>query len=196
MNPRISDIPQQDRPREKLLRKGAAALSDRELLAVLLGSGTPGVDVMQLAGELARVIDAKGLEVQVEDLTAHEGVGDAKASRILAALEFALRRIKPEGVKSRLRPTSFRRSGITPTALSALNSSTTSSQPQRLLQLPGAWPPVRIADMITKHRNHHAHYGYDAIRQLPRKHGNGSAGCSEPPTSNTNGPRRWIDGRP
>lgn len=99
MNQRISDIPEQDRPREKLLRKGAAALSDRELLAVLLGSGTPGIDVMQLAGELARVIDAKGLDVQAEDLTAHEGVGDAKASLILAAIEFARRRIKPEGVK-------------------------------------------------------------------------------------------------
>jgi len=41
MSERISDIPEQDRPREKLLRKGAAALSDQELLAVLLGKGTP-----------------------------------------------------------------------------------------------------------------------------------------------------------
>ena len=62
MSQRISDIPEQDRPREKLLRKGAAALSDQELLAVLLGKGTPGMDVMKLAGKLARVIDEKGLE--------------------------------------------------------------------------------------------------------------------------------------
>jgi DNA repair protein RadC len=99
MSKRIIDIPAQDRPREKLLRKGAAALSDQELLAVLLGKGTPGMDVMKLAGRLARVIDAKGLNLRAEDLTEHEGVGDAKATLILAAIEFARRRIKPEGAK-------------------------------------------------------------------------------------------------
>jgi DNA repair protein RadC len=99
MSKRIIDIPAQDRPREKLLRKGAAALSDQELLAVLLGKGTPGMDVMKLAGKLARVIDAKGLNLRAEDLTEHEGVGAAKATLILAAIEFARRRIKPEGAK-------------------------------------------------------------------------------------------------
>lgn len=95
----ISTIPAHDRPREKLLRKGAAALSDRELLAVLLGKGTPGMDVMTLAGKLARVIDEKGLGVRAEDLTGFGGVGAAKATLILAAIEFARRRIKPEGAK-------------------------------------------------------------------------------------------------
>ena len=95
----LSNIPAHDRPREKLLRKGAAALSDQELLAVLLGKGTPGMDVMTLAGKLARVIDEKGLSVQAEELTSFGGVGDAKATLILAAIEFARRRIKPEGAK-------------------------------------------------------------------------------------------------
>jgi len=99
MNKSINDIPAHDRPREKLLRKGAAALSDQELLAVLLGKGTPGMDVMTLAGKLARVIDEKGLGIRVEDLTSFGGVGDAKATLILAAIEFARRRIKPEGAK-------------------------------------------------------------------------------------------------
>jgi DNA repair protein RadC len=99
MNKSFSDIPEHDRPREKLLRKGAAALSDQELLAVLLGKGTPGMDVMTLAGKLARVIDEKGLGVKAEDLTTFDGVGDAKATLILAAIEFARRRIKPEGAK-------------------------------------------------------------------------------------------------
>ena len=99
MNKSINDIPTQDRPREKLLRKGAAALSDQELLAVLLGKGTPGMDVMTLARRLSRVIDEKGLGVRIEDLTTFEGVGDAKATLILAAIEFARRRIKPEGAK-------------------------------------------------------------------------------------------------
>ena len=96
---RIKDLPVQDRPREKLLRKGAAALSDQELLAVLLGKGTRDTDVMKLAGKLAKVIDEKGLAVAAEDLRAFDGVGDAKATLLLAALEFARRRIKPEGTK-------------------------------------------------------------------------------------------------
>ena len=99
MNKSINDIPAHDRPREKLLCKGAAALSDQELLAVLLGKGTPRMDVMTLAGKLARVIDEKGLGVRAEDLTNFDGVGDAKATLILAAIEFARRRIKPEGTK-------------------------------------------------------------------------------------------------
>ena len=99
MTKRISDIPEHDRPREKLLRKGAATLSDQELLAVLLGKGTPGMDVMKLAGKMVKVIDEKGLSVGADDLREFAGVGDAKATLVLAAVEFARRRIKPEGVK-------------------------------------------------------------------------------------------------
>jgi DNA repair protein RadC len=69
------------------------------LLAILLGKGTPGMDVMTLAAKLAKVVDEKGLDLRAEDLTQFEGVGDAKATLILAAVEFARRRIKPEGVK-------------------------------------------------------------------------------------------------
>jgi DNA repair protein RadC len=99
MSKPISQIPKQDRPREKMLAKGAGALSDQELLAVLLGKGTPQMDVMTLAAKVARVMDEKGLKVRVDDLTGFEGVGEAKATLILAAIEFARRRIKPEGVK-------------------------------------------------------------------------------------------------
>jgi DNA repair protein RadC len=99
MSKPIDQIPEADRPREKLLRKGAKALSDQELLAVLLGKGTPRIDVMTLAGKLARLIDEKGLEVTAEELSQFEGVGDAKATLLLAAIEFARRRIKPEGAK-------------------------------------------------------------------------------------------------
>lgn len=99
MNKTIDEIPQHDRPREKLLAKGAKVLSDQELLAVLLGKGTPRMDVMTLAGKLAKVVDQRGLELKVEDLTPFEGVGTVKAAAILAAIEFARRRIKPEGTK-------------------------------------------------------------------------------------------------
>ncbi|MDP3650206.1 MAG: DNA repair protein RadC [Rhodoferax sp.] len=99
MSKTIAQIPEADRPREKLLRKGASALSDQELLAVLLGKGTASMDVMTLATKLARLIDEKGLQVKADDLTQFDGVGDAKATLILAAIEFARRRIKPEGSK-------------------------------------------------------------------------------------------------
>ena len=66
---------------------------------MLLGKGTPEMDVMKLAGRLVRVIDEKGLGIQSADLTRFDGVGDAKAALILAAIEFSRRRIKPEGAK-------------------------------------------------------------------------------------------------
>jgi DNA repair protein RadC len=99
MSKPIDQIPLQDRPREKLLAKGAAALSDQELLAVLLGKGTAQMDVMTLAAKLVRVMDEKGLQVRPDDLTDLDGVGEAKSTLILAAIEFARRRIKPEGTK-------------------------------------------------------------------------------------------------
>lgn len=99
MSKRIDQIPKHDRPREKLAAKGASVLNDQELLAVLLGKGTSRIDVMTLAGNLVRVIDEKGLSLRTEDLTAFEGVGEAKATLVLAAIEFARRRIKPEGLK-------------------------------------------------------------------------------------------------
>jgi len=50
-------IPKHERPREKLLARGARALSDQELLAILIGKGTPGMDVMTLAGKLVKMVD-------------------------------------------------------------------------------------------------------------------------------------------
>lgn len=99
MSRSIHQIPKHDRPREKLLARGARALSDQELLAILLGKGTAGMDVMTLAAKLAKVVDEKGLDLRPEDLAQFDGVGDAKATLILAAIEFARRRIKPDGTR-------------------------------------------------------------------------------------------------
>jgi DNA repair protein RadC len=95
----IDQIPKRDRPREKLLTKGPGALSDQELLAVLLGKGSPRMDVMTLADKVARVMDERGLDVRADDLTRFEGIGQAKAALVLAAIEYARRRIKPDGLK-------------------------------------------------------------------------------------------------
>lgn len=92
------EMPKTDRPREKLVRLGAAALKDEELVAILLGSGNAQMDVMTMARAFVKHIDGKGLDIKLEDLIM-PGVGVAKATTILAALEFARRRIKPEGLR-------------------------------------------------------------------------------------------------
>jgi DNA repair protein RadC len=96
---RISEIPKSDRPREKLQLKGAGALSDIELLAILLGSGTKEHDVMEVAERILKVVDGDKGNVSIEELQRIEGIGLAKATLIAAALEFSRRRIRPEGVK-------------------------------------------------------------------------------------------------
>ncbi|MGW3506842.1 JAB domain-containing protein [Streptomyces sp. NPDC000994] len=91
---RIRDVPAQDRPRERLLSRGAEALSDRELLALLLGAGVPGQDAVELAGQL---IARHGGLYELSRLPAHElaaglaGVGPAKAARVAAAFQLGRR---------------------------------------------------------------------------------------------------------
>jgi len=96
---RITDIPEMDRPREKLQRFGAKSLSDLELLAILLGSGTQKYDVICLSKKVMKIIDKKGISITVKDLLEIDGIGIAKASALTAAIEFVRRRIKPEGLK-------------------------------------------------------------------------------------------------
>jgi len=99
MKRRISEIPKPDRPREKLEQKGPESLSDLELMAILLGSGIKGHDVMTVADRILKTLDASKGNASVEELKPIEGVGLAKATLIAAALEFARRRIRPEGLK-------------------------------------------------------------------------------------------------
>ncbi|GAB1429156.1 DNA repair protein RadC [Aminivibrio sp.] len=96
---KIKDIPQSERPREKLLKQGAHCLSDQELLAVILGRGTQKDDVLALSKKIIKFIDEKGLLFSPHDITAVDGIGSAKAASIAAAFEFVRRRIKPEGLK-------------------------------------------------------------------------------------------------
>ncbi len=79
----------QDMPREKLNRKGAAALTDVELLQALIGSGGKGNDVTQIAKNLSKTIDAIGVDkLTMDDVKAIKGIGDAKATIVFAALEY------------------------------------------------------------------------------------------------------------
>lgn len=99
MSRNIKNLPEKDRPREKLQQKGAESLSDVELMAILLGSGTKGHDVMKVSGRILKVLDGNPNQLSLEELQKIEGVGLAKATLIAAALEFARRRIRPEGLR-------------------------------------------------------------------------------------------------
>ncbi len=98
---RISEIPESERPREKLEARGAMVLSDIELLAILLGSGRKGKNVLTLSSEILGIIDQKNGSLHVRDLIETHGIGRAKACLITAAMEFARRRIQSHQTKIR-----------------------------------------------------------------------------------------------
>ena len=79
----------QDLPREKLNKKGAAALTNIELLQAVIGSGGKGNDFKQIARNLDEKINKIGADdLTIEDVKAIKGIGVAKATTVFAALEF------------------------------------------------------------------------------------------------------------
>ena len=96
---RIKTLPQFDRPREKMEQKGAKALSNLELLAVLLGSGIKGKGVFEVAKDILNLTKDNFYSINIETLKNIEGVGLAKACQIMAAIEFAKRFLIKEGIK-------------------------------------------------------------------------------------------------
>ena len=84
-----------DKPREKLLSKGRAALSDAELIAILIGSGTKTKSAVELAKEILAENENSLLQLgkqSVKQLMQFKGIGEAKAISIVAALELSRRR--------------------------------------------------------------------------------------------------------
>jgi DNA repair protein RadC len=90
---RIYQIPAADRPREKLQSKGAQALSDFELLEVVIGNGSRNTDVSTIARHIQRELRRGTNHVSYERLIAIKGVSSARAAKILAALELARRHL-------------------------------------------------------------------------------------------------------
>ena len=90
---RLAERPKEERPREKLLRKGPEALDDEELLAILLGTGTAARPVLETARELLKDGGLPGLVARgARDLGKRAaGIGPAKATRIEAVLEIGRR---------------------------------------------------------------------------------------------------------
>lgn len=87
---RMSDRHKNDRPREKLQRKGAEALSDYELLMAIIGSGNKQADVTTIAKNVLKLFKTEG-GVSYQLLSKVGGIGSAKATEITAAFELAKR---------------------------------------------------------------------------------------------------------
>ncbi len=91
----IKQWAEDDKPREKLIAKGKASLSDAELVAILIGSGSRNESAVALSKRILVSLDnnlnALG-KLSVEQLTAFKGIGEAKAVAIVAALELGRRR--------------------------------------------------------------------------------------------------------
>nr|WP_240407240.1 DNA repair protein RadC [Gracilibacillus halophilus] len=89
----MKEVPKQDRPRERLLEYGPNVLSNQEIMAILLGSGTRKENVHQLAERVLQHFEGVGLlrEVTIEELMEINGIGMAKGVQLLAAIELGKR---------------------------------------------------------------------------------------------------------
>jgi DNA repair protein RadC len=93
---RIVDLPQSSRPREKLLAKGCANLTDEELVAILLGTGTSKQNALSLSKTLLKKYPRTTLsQIDSDALRKISGIGPSKATRIIAALELGNRVFSP-----------------------------------------------------------------------------------------------------
>ena len=95
----LKDLPADARPREKLLARGAAALSDAELLAIILRTGTAGRSVLQMADELLETFGGLAglLQANAAQLAAFKGLGgSAKRAELLAVMELARRALSAQ----------------------------------------------------------------------------------------------------
>ena len=87
----LKELHKSDQPREKLLNKGVEALKNDELLAILLGTGIQGKDVRKLSKEIIALLD-EGLDMlTLEKLCTVHGLGQVKASQILASIALSKR---------------------------------------------------------------------------------------------------------
>lgn len=92
---KMSALAEEDRPREKLLQKGKGALTDAELIAILIGSGTRSLSAVDLSRQILSSIgnDLSALaRLSVKDLQRFKGIGEAKAISIVSAMELGRRR--------------------------------------------------------------------------------------------------------
>lgn len=97
-NRRIKDMLASERPQERLEKLGVDALSDREVLAMILRSGPPGMDVLSMSGELLHEAGSlyNLLRWSVEDFQKFRGIGKVKALQLISVMDFAKRILAEE----------------------------------------------------------------------------------------------------
>lgn len=92
---KIKDLPRVERPREKLIKYGSGKLSNSELLAILLGTGIKGVNVVELSNKILKKFTGNNLtKTDVKELKETSGLGEAKACVIVACFELGKRLLK------------------------------------------------------------------------------------------------------
>ncbi|MCA9350747.1 DNA repair protein RadC [Candidatus Saccharibacteria bacterium] len=91
---KIQKLDKKDRPREKLITKGAKSLSETELLQVIIGSGVKGADVTKISRNIKKLIDTNGYKIIIDQLTSIKGVSTATATKLVALFELAEREFK------------------------------------------------------------------------------------------------------
>lgn len=99
---KMKELCEDDRPREKMLRSGSVSLSNAELLAVLLRTGTGKMNVLEVAREILREADGRLTELagmSVERLCHVDGIGPGKAMAVAAAFELGRRVAAEDGVE-------------------------------------------------------------------------------------------------
>lgn len=99
----LKDTPEIDKPREKLMARGASSLELEELIAAILGRGTVGHDAVKIGKMIGKVLMTYTYETTIQDLTEIPGMGNAKACQILASLELARRFPPPKMRKAVIR---------------------------------------------------------------------------------------------
>ncbi len=100
----IKNWSEEDRPREKLLQKGKSALSNAELIAILIGSGSRNESAVALSKRILASVDSNLNELGklfISDLIKFKGIGEAKAVTIVAALELGRRRRGAEALEKK-----------------------------------------------------------------------------------------------
>ena len=96
---KMKEYPQFDRPRNKMIRRGAESLSILELMAVMVGSGNEAVEVYTIAKDLARLVEDEFYELTVDKLKTVKGIGKSKACLIMAAIELSRRFLVRKNIK-------------------------------------------------------------------------------------------------
>jgi DNA repair protein RadC len=99
---KMKEVPELDRPREKIAVKGVRALSDTELIEAIIGRGVKNKDVREIARDISDILNDKKTAIRYEDLQEIEGIGPTKASQIMACFELGRRYFRADDAPAKI----------------------------------------------------------------------------------------------